>query len=260
MVDLSFSMRDLEYFLLILVRVTCFIYIAPFYGMSNTPHRVKVGLGVFISILLYQTMTPVEAVEYNTILSYAMIVLKEALTGLLVGYAANICSSIISFTGSVMDMETGLSMTTLIDPTTRENTSISGVYYQYMIMLLLIVTGMYQYILRALIDTYQLIPVNGAVFNMDALLSSMIQFMGDYIIIGFRICLPMFAVMLLLNAILGILAKVSPQMNMFAVGMQLKVLVGIAIMFFTTSLLPGTSDFIFNEMKKMMVAFVEGMM
>ena len=66
--------------------------------------------------------------------------------------------------------------------------------------------------------------------------------------------------MLMLNAVLGVLAKISPQLNMFAVGLQLKVFVGLAIMFFTVSMLPGAADFIFTEMKIMMVSVVEGMM
>ena len=66
--------------------------------------------------------------------------------------------------------------------------------------------------------------------------------------------------MIMLNAILGILAKVSPQMNMFAVGIQIKVLVGISVLFLTTGMLPGAADFIFRQMKKMVVSFVEGMM
>ena len=83
--------------------------------------------------------------------------------------------------------------------------------------------------------------------------------MSNYIIIGFRICLPIFCVTLLLNAVLGILSKVSPQMNMFAIGIQLKILVGIAILFFTASMLPAAANFIFTEMKKMITAFVGGM-
>lgn len=260
MIDLSFSMSDLEYFLLILVRTTCFIYAAPFYNMSNTPARVKIGVSFFVSVLMYQVLTPAPAVVYHTVLGYSVIVMKEALTGLLIGFAADICNSIIHLAGSVIDMEAGFSMVTLIDPATKQNVSVSGVFYQYMIMLLLISTGMYQYVMKAYAQTFTLIPVNGAVFQTDHLLSAMITFMADNIIIGFRICLPVFAVMILLNAVLGILARVSPQLNMFAVGLQLKVLVGLCIMFFTVSLLPGASDFIFKEMKKMMVSFVEGMM
>ena len=260
MVDLAFSMYDLEYFLLILVRVVGFIAAAPFYGMTNTPARVKVGLSVFVSILLYYTLTPAPAVEYDTVFGYAAVVLKEAITGLLLGFVVNICSSIINFAGAIIDMEVGFSMVTLMDPATKEMSSVSSNFYQYMVMLLLVVTGMYQYILKAFVESYTLIPVNGAILNSEALLGTMIQFMGDSIILGFRICLPVFATMLLLNAVLGILAKVSPQLNMFAVGLQLKVLVGLSIMFFTVSMLPGAADFIFTEMKTMMVSVVEGMM
>jgi flagellar biosynthetic protein FliR len=147
-----------------------------------------------------------------------------------------------------------------MDPTTKEMSSISGVFYQHIVTLLLIVTGMHRYLLKALAETFILIPINGAVFNMDAMLSSMLTFLVDYITIGFRICLPVFAVMLLLNAVLGVMAKVSPQMNMFAVGIQLKVLVGLCVLFLTTGMLPGMADFIYTEMKRMMVLFVESMM
>ena len=89
------------------------------------------------------------------------------------------------------------------------------------------------------------------------MLSAIIQFMSDYIIIGFRIVLPIFCVILLLNTTLGILAKVSPQMNMFAVGMQLKVLTGMSVLFITTELMAGAADFNFQEMQTVVVSFVE---
>ena len=54
MIELAFSMLDLEYFLLILVRVSCFIHVAPFYGMTNTPVRVKIGLSFFLAVLLFR--------------------------------------------------------------------------------------------------------------------------------------------------------------------------------------------------------------
>ena len=102
--------------------------------------------------------------------------------------------------------------------------------------------------------------MNGVVFHADSLLQSMTEFMSDYILIGFRIVLPIFCVILLLNAILGVLAKVSPQMNLFAVGIQLKVLAGLTAMFLTTGMLPGAADFVYQEMKKMVVSFIGGMM
>ena len=230
MVDLSFSYDELLTFFLILVRVTCFIYIAPFFNMGNTPNRVKIGLGICVSYLIYQLLLPVEPLVYSNILDFSVLVLKEAMVGLIIGFGANICMTVVNFTGSIIDMETGMAMATLFDPQTKQETSISGVLYQYAMSLILIVSGMYQYLLKALVETYTLIPIDGAVFDKEHLLNSMIKFMGNYLTIGFRICLPVFCAMLLLNAILGIMAKVSPQMNMFAVGIQLKMLVGIGIL------------------------------
>ena len=259
MISYSFTYTDLEFFLLILVRVTCFVYIAPFFSMTNTPRNVRIALSVFIAVLLYQVI-PRQELEYQTVIGYAILVLKEAVTGLLIGFGANICTNIVSFAGHIADMEMGLSMASMMDPTTKQSTTISGVYYNYMVMLILFISGMHRYLLKALAETYTLIPVNGAIFDADALLGSMLQFMADYIIIGFRICLPVFAVMVILNAVLGVLAKVSPQLNMFAVGIQMKVLVGISVLFLSTAMLPGAADFIYTEMKRMVVSFVEAMM
>lgn len=258
MMSYTFSYTDLEYFLLVFVRITCFVYAAPFFSMSNTPRNVRVGLSFFVSVLMYFTVPRSELV-YSTLIGYTIIVLKEAVTGLLIGFAANLCTTIVSFAGHIADMEMGLSMVNLLDPATKQNTTITGVYYNYMVLLLLMLSGMHRYLIKALAETYILIPINGAVFKSEALLSSMLQFMSDYIMVGFRICLPVFAVMLILNAVLGVLAKVSPQLNMFAVGIQMKVLVGLSVLFVTTAMLPDAADAVYEQMKRMIVSFVKAM-
>lgn len=256
MVNYSFSMLDLEYFLLILVRVACFVYIAPFFSMKNTPRRVRTALSVFVAMLLYQALTPSEFVSYETDMEYVILVVKEAMAGLLIGFGSNMCMAILNFAGSIADMETGLSMVTLFDPNTQQQTSITGALYQYAFSLMMIASGMYRYLLGALADTFILIPVGGAVFRGEALVESVVTFLSDYVIIGFRIVLPIFCVILLLNAILGVLAKVSPQMNMFAVGVQLKVIVGLGVLVFTAEMLPGAADFIFRQMQTVTEGFV----
>ena len=260
MISLSFSFLDLEFFLLILVRVSCFVFIAPFFSMNHTPARARIALSVFTAALLYTTLTPTDAVVYGTVMEYAVIVVKEAVTGLLIGFSANICMAIVNLAGAVTDMEVGLSMVTLMDPTTREQSSVTGVFYQYVIMLIMIVSGMYRYLFGALADSFLLIPVNGAVLKGENLVAAVVMFLGDYVTIGFRIRLPVFCTILILNAILGILTKVSPQLNMFSVGLQLKVLAGLAVMFLTARLLSGAASMVFNEIKKVTVTFVEGMM
>jgi flagellar biosynthetic protein FliR len=259
MIDYSFSFYDLEYFLLIFVRVSMFVYIAPFFSMTNTPRNVRVILSLFISYILYNTLTPSQAVVTESLVELAIIVIKEAVVGLLIGLSANICLSILNFAGTVSDMEAGLTMVQILDPATRQTSTITGGIYNYSFNLMMLASGLYIYLLGALKDTFTLIPINGAIFNSEKLVNSAITFMTDYILIGFRIMLPIFAAMLMLNAVLGIMAKVSPQMNMFAVGVQLKIIVGLGVLFLTTSLLPTMADMIYDEMKKMMVLFVQAM-
>ncbi len=258
MVNYSFSLLTFEYFLLILVRISCFVFIAPFFGMSNTPGRIKIGLSFFVSLILYQIL-PKESLDYTGIVGYSIIVVKEGITGLLIGFAANICNSIILLAGNLIDMNIGFSMATEYNPQMRTQASVSANFYNYLLLLLLVVSDMHHYILRAVADSYQLIPVNGQVFQWDHLLQGMITYMVDSFVIAFRIILPVFACIMILNCILGIMAKVSPQMNMFAVGMQLKVLLGLIVMFLTIGLLLNVSDFVFDEMRRTIVSMIKGM-
>lgn len=259
MIDYSFPLEELEYFLFILVRVSLFVFIAPFFGTSNVPRRVKAALSVFTSIILYGVLTPHVYPQYSTLIEFTIIVLKEAIVGLLIGMGAQFCTLIVSFTGTLIDTEIGLGMAQLMDPTTRMNLSLTGMLYQYAFSLILIVSGMYRYLLVAISDTFKLIPIGGAQFIMHDLYNNFLKFMSDFIIIGFRIALPVFCTILLLNGILGVMAKVSPQMNMFAVGMQLKILVGLGVLFLTINMLPSAADFIFEQMKIMIVAFIKAL-
>lgn len=258
MINYSFSLLTFEYFLLILVRISCFVSVAPFFGMQNTPGRVKIGVSVFISLLLYQ-IVPRESLGYTGIVGYSIIVVKEGITGLLIGFAANICNSIILLAGNLLDMNIGFSMATEYNPQMQTQASVSANFYNYLVLLLLIVTNMHHYILRAVADSYQLIPVNGQVFQWNALMQGMVTYMINAFVLAFRIILPVFACIMILNSILGVMAKVSPQMNMFAVGMQLKVLAGLIVMFLTIGLFLNVSDFIFDEMKRTIVSMIKGM-
>ena len=260
MVDLSFSLSELEYFLLVFMRVASFVYIAPFFSTKGVPHNVKIGLSVFVAYIMYNFGPEHIYPEYNTVLGYGIIVLKEVSVGLLIGLGAQLCTSIVLFAGRIIDMEVGLSMANVFDPTTNEQSSITGVILQYGVMLILYTTGLHRYLLKALMETFTLIPVNGIHINTDKLLASLVTFLGDYIIIGFRICLPVFASITLMNIVLGLLAKLAPQMNMFSVGIQLKLLVGLSVIAITMSMLPNVCNFISTQIQQLVVSMVEGMM
>jgi flagellar biosynthetic protein FliR len=156
-------------------------------------------------------------------------------------------------------MDIGLSMATEFNADMSTEATITGDFYYYIVMLLLVISDMHTYVLRAACDSFYLIPIGGVVFEWDNLLATMTKYMADLCIIGFRIFLPVFACIMVLNCILGIMAKVAPQMNMFAIGVQLKVLVGMTVIFLTIFLVPNIANFIFQEIKTMVGMVIESM-
>lgn len=258
MFNAAFSLRTFEYFLLILVRIAACVSAAPFFNIRGIPFRTKAGFASCIAIMLMGVL-PEQDLVYAGVLEYGVIMIREGITGLLIGFSASICNSIVLFAGRLIDMEIGLSMAQEFNPMTQMTESIIGNFYNYLFMLLLLISNMYYYVIRAVCDSYQLIPINGQVFQWNYLLKGMISYFSNMLMLGFRIILPIFACTMLLNCVLGIMAKVAPQMNMFAVGMQLKVLVGLTILFFAVSLISGVADSVAQEMKKLVVYMVKGM-
>lgn len=235
-----------------------FVVVAPFFNTSNTPARVKVGFSALVSLMLY-FVVDFSALNYSTVIGYAFLVIKEAITGLIIGFSTYCCTFIILLAGNMIDMNIGLSMAQEYDPSLRVETTVTGTLYNNFIMILLVLSGMHRYIFRSFCDAFALIPLGGTIFRWDSLFTSTITFISDVFVIGFRIILPVFAVIMILNAILGIMVKVAPQIHMFSVGAQLKIIVGFMILFLTVFLLPDIAAFIFKEMKKMMVLYIQGL-
>ena len=179
MVDLSFPVRELEYFLLVFARVATFVFAAPFFSQKGVPNQVKIGLSVFVAYIMYAFVQPHTYPEYSTVFGYSVIIAKEVAVGLFLGAGAQLCTSIVLFAGRIIDMEIGLSMANVFDPTTNQQSSISGLFLQYGVMLILFATGLHRYLLAALKETFTLIPIGGAVFHMDNLLACVVGFLSD---------------------------------------------------------------------------------
>ena len=254
---MSFTIEDLEVFLLILVRISGFIFTAPFFSLSNIPKRVQIGLSVFIAVVIFNS-TDVAALKYTGVIGYAGLVVTELLVGAIMGYIMSCCIYILSFSGQIIDMEIGFSMVNVMNPAANMQTTVTGNLYTYFVMLLLLASDLYRYILKAIIDAFTYIPVGQAVFRVG-IYQVMITFIKDYFILGFRIILPLFAATLMVNVVLGVLAKVAPQMNMFVIGMQLKVLVGLILLALAAKYIPTVADILYEEMRTMVNAVVSYM-
>lgn len=254
---MSFTVENVEFYLMIIVRMSAFVVVAPFFNMSSVPRKVKAGFAVFLGLMM-ANMLDYTPLTYTGTIGFMALIIKEAVVGLLIGYAASICTYIVNFSGELIDMEIGLSMVNQFDPVSRVQTTITGNLYSYLIMFLLMATNMHYYILSALFDSFKLIPIGSAVIP-PTFYELIVRYIVDYFVIGFRIVLPVFATTLLMNIVLGIMAKVAPQMNMFVIGMQLKILVGLIILLLVIELLPQISDFVFTEMKTMINLFMRAM-
>ncbi len=254
---MSFTVEYLEYALLVVVRISAIIFVAPVFNNRNIPVKVKVGISVFLGLIV-MNLVDYTAVSYEGVLGYSILVVKEAITGILIGMGSGFCLYILSFSGHMVDMEIGFAMAMEMDPTTQVQTTITSTFFSTVFLLMFLASDMHYFVIDALVDSYHLIPIGEATIQ-PSLYQTFLKFMADYFVIGFRIILPVFACILIVN-VLGILAKVAPQMNMFVIGMQVKVFAGLALLTIVMSLFPGVVDFIFEEMQLFTKYFMESMM
>lgn len=251
---MSFTIQNIEFYLMVLVRISAFVMTAPFFSYNSIPVRMKAAISILLTIVVIQ-IVPVVSLSYSGVVGYAILTLKEMVVGLILGFMCSLCFYIVNFAGQLMDIEMGLSMATMFDPLSNMQISITGNIYNYFLMLMLVVTNMHYYIIRAIVDSFTYFNVGQAVFR-NGLKDIMVDFMGNYFMIAVRIVLPLFCCMLMINVVLGVLTKAAPQMNMFVVGIQIKVMAGILVLALLVQTLPTVSDFIFTEMKEVITQVI----
>ena len=136
MVNYTFDLYQVEYFLLVLVRISCFVFTAPFFSMRGVPNLTKIGFSAILSIMMIETM-PANEADYTGVIGYAILVFKEAITGMLLGFSASIANYIVVFAGNVMDMDIGFAMATEFDMSMNTQITITSNMYYYFTLLLM---------------------------------------------------------------------------------------------------------------------------
>lgn len=253
----TISTLTLEAFLLVLVRVACFISIAPVFGHNSLNTRMKISIAFFVSLILYQVVD-VSLPVYSDVLGYSTLVVEEALVGLLLGFVAGLSMKALAIAGEFIDREIGFSMATTFDPN-QGMVTITGELYDKIVCLVIMISNLHYYILSAAAQSFELVPVGRIVLNPDLIYTSLIQFIVQVFMIGFRIAMPVFLGATMLNVILGVLAKSSPQMNMFAIGMQLKVFVGLFLLAVCIMFVPNIANYIMERMRDMIQTILGGL-
>lgn len=247
---MTFTVENLEVYLAIAMRISGFIFIAPFFSSRDVPQKVKLLLSFAIALIAYFVI-PYEPLEYQGVIGYAALIISEALAGLILGLFANLAMYILNFAGQLADMEIGFSMVMQMDPSSGMQVTVTSNILTYAVTLMMVVTNMHLYILKAIIDSFILVPLGGVNFS-PLFYNGYLNFILDCMVLGFRIILPVFAALLIVNAILAVLAKAAPQMNMFVIGFQLKIFVGLSVLLLMMKFLPSISEIIFEEMMTLM--------
>lgn len=256
--DLTISTLTLEAFLLVLVRTGTFISVAPLFSHRSINVRLRVLTAACISLAIFSAMD-ISLPVYSSVFGYTLLILKEAAVGLSLGFVARLVMATITMAGEFIDRETGFTMSTNFDPSTGAMVTITAELYDKMIYLIIIITGMHHYILRAIAQTFDIIPVGNVNINYGSIYITVIEFMSQYFYIGFMIAMPIFIAMTILNVILGVLSKSSPQMNMFAIGMQMKVMVGLFSLTLVIVFIPSIANVLMDKMRTMLGILLGGL-
>lgn len=227
---LNAVLEKYDIFLFIAVRMTGFIFFNPLFGRRNIPAQVRIGLSLVLSIftLVYFTEDYVP-VDINNITVIALMLVKEFVFGFFLGTIVNIFFSVVSISGEMMDMQMGLSMSQMYDPGSNIQMPLSGNFYNIALMLMFFLTNSHMNLLRIVILSFEISPVDSFYFNPEIGIYLM-QLFGEILILSLKFAMPVLASELITETGVGIMMRAVPQINVFVVGVQLKIFVGIAVM------------------------------
>lgn len=247
-----------ESFLLVLVRTLGMFLMMPFFGNQNIPKKAKLVLAFFISIVMMQVMELKAPVVSSNVVGYLLAVGSEFLTGWLLGFSVYLIFSALNIAGQFIDAQVGLSMVSVLDPMSQIQFTVTGNLYYFILLFILLMTRTYYYFLEGLKRSFEIIPLGKMSLNYD-LYDSMFYLLRDYFLIAMQISLLVFFVMLISNAVLGILARTAPQLNMFVVGFPIKLLLGFMTIFVTFYVFEGLSATVIERGREGMLEFIRGM-
>ncbi len=236
-----------EIFLLVFVRMTGLFVIAPIFGRRNIPAYFKIGFAFFISLILVNT-TVLQTVQYDeSILGYALLIMKEFLIGLSMGYVAYLTFTAIYIAGEIIDMQIGFGVVNVMDPISNIQVPITSNVYFIISMLLFLTMNGHHMLIKALFDSFAFLPPGKAVLSTG--INDIVQgIFSSVLATGVKIAAPIVATVLILDVALGTISRMVPQMNIFVIGMPLKILIGLIIITITIPLFISVMQDIFKLM------------
>jgi flagellar biosynthesis protein FliR len=243
----EFDPKDVVAFVLVFMRAAGIFLTAPVFSSRNMPVMVKASWILLVAFLVFPVVDFKTLVLPSSGLPLALGVLRELLIGFSIGLGATLIFTGIQLAGQIVDIQMGLGMVNIIDPTSNTQISAMGQYYFMIATLVFLAVNGHHVLLRAVVESFDLVPLGQAQLS-PALGTEMMNLFSQVFFIAFRVGAPVIGALFITNMALGVVARTVPQMNVFIVGMPLNLAVGFLItavsMGFFTFILQG----IFNGM------------
>ncbi|GIO26166.1 flagellar biosynthetic protein FliR [Ornithinibacillus bavariensis] len=225
------SINNFPIFLLILVRVLGFFVTMPLFSYRSISLPFRIGISFFLAFIMFYT---VDATGITINEMYFFLLLKEILVGVLIGLIGYIILSAVQVAGGFIDFQMGFAIANVMDPQTGAQSPITGQYFYIIALLFLLSVDGHHLLIDGIVNSYQYIPIDSYIpFHDGNLVEFVIQAFNTMFLIAFQISIPIVGCLFLVDIALGIVSRTVPQLNVFVVGLPLKILVSfIALLVF----------------------------
>lgn len=224
-------------FFLVLMRMSGFIFLNPVLGRRNIPAMLKTGLTFGLAIIVYSTaQAQGVTVDFDTdsSLVFGLSLLKEFVVGYLFGYVMILFDMVMTFAGTVIDFQIGISMAMVYDPQTGSQIALSGNILQIFYLLLFFAVDGHLALIKIVATSGDVVPYGAAVLSQGAALMMMDIFV-QCVVLAIKLAFPLIAFEFLVQVGVGILTKITPQINLFVLSIQLRLAVGFVLLVFLVS-------------------------
>lgn len=242
----------LPMFALVLFRISGLMLTAPVYGSQAVPARIRALLAVGISLVLFPVVMPTLPADLT--LSGAVVgVFGELMIGLIMGVALSLLFVGVQVAGMIVGQQAGLALGQVFNPVLNTNTTILGQLFFLTALTVFVLAGGHRELMRALLDTFDVIPVLSFRFSNSMLDLVTVLLAGAYAV-ALRMAAPVLIALLTATLVMGFLSRTIPQLNILSVGFPVRVLVTLTVAGFVLAasggLLTGAMTDVFDRVRE----------
>lgn len=235
---MTVQFEGLSTFLLVFVRMVAMLGFNPLMQRRNVPRRVVTALALCLTFLLAPLVTPAPDMAG---LEMAISILREVLIGFVCGLVFQIFYYLLFYVGDFMDMQFGLSMSKVMDPGTSIQASFSSNLLGYMFVLYFFATDSHLVMIRLFAASFDIIAVGGGAMTLHFAQFIIELFLTTFSLI-LRLILPFAIAEFSVEMAMGVLMRLIPQIHVFVINIQVKLLMALALLLMFAPLIGGFLD------------------